>query len=124
MPSETPNPTCVAVAEQFAAVADGETDLDASAAEHVESCLRCQAERAQYRRLMKAMDDLRLTPVPVDPGLEHEILFAIDRRVGRVRGAAGTRVAAAIGGLAAGAAAAGGVIAITVRQRRVARLAS
>ena len=122
MQSETP--LCEIVADQFAAVADGDVHLDDAATSHVDSCLRCQAEQAQYRRLMKAMHDLRAAPVPVDPSLEHEIMFALDHSQGRVRGIVSSRIAAAIGGLAAGAAAAAGVIAITVRQRRVGRLAS
>ena len=122
MPSDTT--TCASVAEHFALVAGGESDLDSVAVKHVETCLRCQAEQAQYRRLMKAMRDLRDAPLSVDPALEHEILFAIDNRDGRVRSIVSSRVAAAIGGVAAGAAAAAGVIALTVRQRRVARLAS
>ena len=122
MPSDPP--TCDSVAEHFASVAGDESALDSRAAQHVDACLRCQAEQAQYRRLMKAMRDLRDSPMSVDPSLEHEILFAIDDRDGRVRSLVSSRVAAAIGGVAAGAAAAGAVIALTVRQRRVARLAS
>ena len=122
MPSEPI--TCASVAEHFAAVAGGESTLDRPAVQHVDSCLRCQAEQSQYRRLMKVMRDLRDAPLSVDPALEHEILFAIDDRIGRARSIVSSRVAAAIGGVAAGAAAAAGVIALTVRQRRVARLAS
>jgi hypothetical protein len=118
------NTTCTSVAEQFASVAGGDTVLDPASAQHVASCLRCQAEQAQFRRLMKAMRELRNVAVPVDPTLEHEILFALDHRDRRIRSRVSTRVAATIGGVAAGAAAAAGVIAITVRQRRVARLAS
>lgn len=122
MPSESP--TCASVAEEFASVAGGESALDPASARHVASCLRCQAEQAQYRRLLKAMRELRDVAVSVDPTLEHEILFAIDHSERRMRDMVSTRVAATIGGVAAGAAAAAGVIALTVRQRRVARLAS
>ena len=122
MPSESI--TCASVAEQFAAVAGGESALDRSVVQHVAVCLRCQAEQSQYRRLMKAMRNLRDAPLSVDPALEHEIIFAIDDRDDRTRGIVSSRVAAAIGGVAAGAAAAAGVIALAVRQRRVARLAS
>ncbi len=122
MPCDTV--TCDSVTEQFASIAGGESTLDDSAVDHVASCLRCQAEQVQYRRLMKAMRDLRDAPVTVDPSLEYEIIFAIDHSTGRVRSIVSSRVAAAIGGVAAGAAAAAGVIAITVRQRRVGRLAS
>ena len=122
MPSESI--TCASVAEQFAAVAGGESALDRAVVQHVAVCLRCQAEQSQYRRLMKAMRNLRDAPLSVDPALEHEIIFAIDDRDDRTRGIVSSRVAAAIGGVAAGAAAAAGVIALAVRQRRVARLAS
>ena len=116
--------TCTELAERLAAAADGREALDPVAVRHIESCLRCQAEQAQYRRLMKAMHDLRTAPVPVDAALEHEIVFAIDQHAARLRSIVSSRVAAAIGGVAAGAAAAAGVIAITVRQRRIAHLAS
>lgn len=117
-------PDCATVAEELAAVVDGERELDPAALHHVGSCLRCQAEQAQYRRLLRAMRELRDVPIPVDPALEHEILYAIDHQTGRVRAFVSSRIAATIGGLAAGAAAAAGVFAITARQRRVARLAS
>lgn len=122
MPSDIP--ICVAVAEQMAAVAGGDVVLDGAAAQHVAACLRCQAEQVQYRRLMKAMHHLRDVPVPADPTLEHEIIFAIDRHDRRIRHVVSARVAATVGGVAAGAAAAAGVIALTVRQRRIGRLAS
>ena len=61
MPSESI--TCASVAEQFAAVAGGESTLDRLAVQHVDTCLRCQAEQSQYRRLMKVMRDLRDAPL-------------------------------------------------------------
>ena len=89
-----------------------------SARVHVGQCLRCQAEIANYRRLRRAMRQLAVSPMPVDPTLEHEILLMLDEFDGR----SGRRVpgyaAATIGGLAAAA----GVIALATRQRRGARL--
>jgi hypothetical protein len=122
MPYEIP--TCASVTEKIASVAGDDLALDGAAAQHVASCLRCQAEQVQYRRLMKAMRDLRDAPVLVDPKLEHEVIFAIDRHDRRIRHVVSTRVAATVGGVAAGAAAAAGVIALTVRQRRIGHLAS
>ena len=117
-------PTCDEMRDRLSMVADGDQPFSPRESLHVETCLRCQAERAQYRRLMKAMNSLRDHPTPIEANLEYEILGYIDAHGDRLARRAGGRAAATIGGIAAGAAAAAGVIALATRHRRVARLAS
>jgi len=56
---------CREAVDAVAQIAAGETDVEAHAAAHVGSCLRCQAEVAAYRRViatMRAMRHDRLVP--------------------------------------------------------------
>ena len=50
---------CEDVADDLAATADGSVLLGRSERRHVESCLRCQAELVQYRKVLRAMRALR-----------------------------------------------------------------
>ena len=43
---------CDAVADLLAGVAEGTVELDGAASHHIDSCLRCQAEVVQYRKLL------------------------------------------------------------------------
>lgn len=108
---------CVEHADELAGTDD--TVLSADASAHVQECLRCQAEVANYRRMRRALRSLAEQPGAEAPELEHRILVALDELDGR----GGTRVpavaAATIGGLAAAA----GVIAIAARRRSGLRLA-
>ncbi len=104
---------CAGVADLLVGIDEIEL-LGAEARTHVEQCLRCQAEAANYRRLRRTMRSLADQPVSVDSMLEHEIMVALDAEDGRVvprvpRGAA----VATLGGLAAAA----GAIAIASRRR-------
>ena len=47
---------CEAIAESLPGVVDGSARLDRAERRHVEQCLRCQAELAQYRKLLRAMN--------------------------------------------------------------------
>ena len=85
---------CEAIAESLPGVVDGSARLDRAERRHVEQCLRCQAELAQYRKLLRAMRLLR-TDVGAVPG----------RRV------------AYLGGIAAAATAAGAGAAIVLVSR-------
>ena len=63
MPSRGVRPelgiTCESVAEALPAIVDGLMTADLDMRRHVEACLRCQAELAQYRKLRE-----RLLPMP------------------------------------------------------------
>ena len=115
---------CRSVSDALAAAAGGERAFGPSELDHLASCLRCRVEESRYRRLMDAMRSLREAPVEADARLESQILVHLDQHGRRWAGHARSRLAAAVGGLAAGAAATAGVIAFTHRHRRAARLAS
>ena len=112
---------CASVSDVLAAVAGGDRAYGPAELDHLASCLRCRVEESRYRRLMDAMRLLREAPVPVDPRLESQILVHLDRHGHRWAWDGRPRVAATV---AAGAAAAAGLIAFTARHRRAARLAS
>ena len=112
---------CRSVSDALAAVAGGDRGIGPAELDHLASCLRCRVEQSRYRRLMDAMHLLREAPVPEDSRLESQILVHLDRYGHRRAWDTRPRVAATV---AAGAAAAAGLIAFTARHRRTARLAS
>jgi hypothetical protein len=61
--------TCADVAETLPSLAGGETGVSRRVRSHVETCLRCQAEVAHYRRQRRQLRALRYEPVESDPGL-------------------------------------------------------
>lgn len=120
---------CETVSIQLAEVADGHTNLPLETDRHVEGCLRCQAELAQYRKLLRALTSLRGQQVIVDDTLLDEILEAIRppasvHKLHRLNYR--NKKAAYIGGFAAAATAAGaaGAIVIASRMAGKQRLAS
>ncbi len=70
---------CHLFATELSEVVDGGDCLDPTATEHFGSCLRCQAELAQYKKLLRALSNLRGQTVAPDDFLLHEILRALDR---------------------------------------------
>ena len=120
---------CETVSIQLAEVADGESPLAEQAGRHVEGCLRCQAELAQYRKLLRALMSLRDHYVFVDDAQLDEILellrpVAPVRRLHRLNYR--NRKVAYIGGFAAAATAgaAAGAIVLASRLAGRQRLAS
>lgn len=114
---------CDVVAEQLAEVAAGAVLLDGPARRHVETCLRCQAELAQYRRLFRSLRSLSDDVAEPSPGLLEDVLASIDAlgdRRALAELVAGRRMAY-LGGLAA--AAGGAAIVFASRSRRWPRLA-
>ena len=119
--------TCDDVADALPAIVDGLEVADLDVQRHVAACLRCQAELVQYRKVLRALHQLRTEVIEPAPGFVPEVLAAI--------GAAGERRAihhllngrrvAYVGGIAAATAAgaAGAILANRARHRRV-RLAS
>lgn len=117
---------CEQVAEDLAGSVDGLQSLGLAQRRHVERCLRCQAEIAQYRKLLRALQSLRSQVLEPAPGLVAEVLANIERAGERhaIRSLLSGRRIAYFGGLAAATAAAtAGAIVFTTRTRR-ARLAS
>jgi anti-sigma factor RsiW len=112
---------CDQIRERLADAVDESTALDAAASRHVGSCLRCQAELAQYRRLLRTLRSLRHQPVEVPGDLAALVLARLDAG-GRTPPWA-RRVAVA-GALAATAAGAAGAIAVVASRKGRLRLAS
>ena len=112
---------CEEIRDVLAGAVDETTVLDVSASRHVGSCLRCQAELAQYRRLLRTLRSLRDVPVAVPADLPALVLTRLDAG-GRTPPWA-RRVAYA-GALAATAAGAAGAIALVASRNRRLRIAS
>ncbi len=113
------NASCEAVAELLPGVVDGTTTLDRADRRHVERCLRCQAELAQYRKLLRAMRGLRVATVPEPTGLVTDVIAHLEAAGERsaVRAALTGRKVAYLGGIAAAATAAGAGAAIVLVSR-------
>lgn len=116
---------CGDVAPHLAVAVDESIPLTRQQRRHAESCLRCQAEMAQHRKLLRALQSMRSDVIEPAPNLLTDILAALQetgeqRAIGSLLSG---RRAAYLGGLAA-ATAAGTVSAIVVTTRtRRARLA-
>ncbi len=107
---------CDAVSLHLAAAADGGDLLPPDVATHVETCLRCQAELAQYRKLLRALTTLRGHFVLPDDRLLDDILESLRPPATVHRLQRRNRRAAYIGGIAAAATAgAAGAIVIAAR---------
>ena len=115
---------CAAMSDALALAARGERSLSLPEQQHLDSCLRCRAERLRYRRLMDAMRALRESPPHTDPQLESQILSRLESHGGRIARRVSSQTAAAVGGVAAGAVAVAGLIALAARHRRVGALTS
>jgi hypothetical protein len=111
--------SCEAVADRLPGVVDGTATLERTDRRHVERCLRCQAELAQYRKLLRAMQGLRSATVPAPTGLVTDVIAHLEAAGERraVRAALTGRKVAYIGGIAAAATAAGAGAAIVLVSR-------
>ena len=115
---------CHAVAEELSSAASDGAALSPATRRHVESCLRCQADLVQYRRLLRTLRSLRTEVLEPAPGLLPEILATIEEAGERhaIRAALHGRRAAYIGGIAAATAAgAAGAIVLASRNSRARR---
>ncbi len=104
------------VAEILPGVVDGTVDIDENTRAFIESDLRCQAELARYKRLLRSLEQLRDQRFEPAPGLLAATLAALSEEGERraIRSLfTGKRLAiagAAIGGVAVAGAAATAVI--------------
>lgn len=113
---------CRDVAEELSAAAEESTVLSHSARAHIETCLRCQADLVQYRKLLRSLRSLRTEILQPAPGLLPEILAGLEHAGERhaIRAALHGRRAAYIGGIAAATAAgAAGAIVLASRSKRL-----
>jgi hypothetical protein len=121
--------TCESVSDILAQVVEGTAIADRSVTRHVDACLRCQAELVQYRKLLRALRQLRTEVLEPAPGLLTDILASLEHAGERraMRSLLSGRRGAYLGGIAAATAAAGAagaiVLASRARQRRL-RVAS
>lgn len=125
MPAE-PARTCASVAEELSATVGSGDALAPATRAHVDTCLRCQADLVQYRKLLRGLRALRTELIEPAPGLLPEILAGIGRagEDHALRAVGRGRRAAYIGGIAAATAAgAAGAIVLATRNRRM-RIAS
>lgn len=100
-------------------------DLPAEAAEHIDTCLRCQAEATHYRKLGRALANIRSQYAVPPEGLTLDILAAIDASQERRAAARRRGALVGLGGLAL--AAAGTVVGAAVvrsRHRNAAKIAA
>ncbi len=111
--------SCEALADLLPGVGDGTATLERTDRRHVERCLRCQAELAQYRKLLRAMQSLRAVTVSEPTGLVTDVIAHLEAAGERraVRAALSGRKVAYIGGIAAAATAAGAGAAIVLVSR-------
>jgi hypothetical protein len=113
---------CEELDADLSAAADGSSPLSLDQRRHVESCLRCQAEMVQYRKLLRAMHALRTEVLEPAPGFLADLLASVEAAGERraVRSLIRGHRAAYLGGLAAATAAgAAGAIVFASRARRL-----
>jgi len=118
---------CDDVADLLPQIVDGGARADARVRRHVESCLRCQAELVQYRKLLRALHNLRTEVLEPAPGTLSGILANLEAagERGAIRSLLTGRRAAYLGGIAVATAAAGaaGALVLAHRSRERMRLA-
>ena len=118
---------CERVADLLPQIVDGTERADPQVRAHVETCLRCQAELVQYRRLLKALRHLRTDVLQPAPGTLTAVLASLEAagERGAMRSLLAGRRGAYLGGIAVATAAAGaaGALVMANRGRRKMRLA-
>ncbi|MGH9300313.1 MAG: anti-sigma factor family protein [Acidimicrobiales bacterium] len=69
---------CGDIAHLLPKVLDNDPHADSAAVAHVSTCLRCQAELARYRRLMRLLHQMREMAPPPPPGLVSELMAGLE----------------------------------------------
>ena len=113
---------CEELAEMVSGSIDGAEIDDWRGRRHVETCLRCQAELARYRKLVRTLRALRTEVFDPGPGFVADILASLEDAGERhlLRSLLSGHRVVYVGGLVATAGAAGAlVIASRTRGRRV-----
>jgi hypothetical protein len=119
---------CDDVAALLPAAVENGTAVEGSVQRHIESCLRCQAELARYRRMLRGLQLLRTRFLEPSPGLLAQTLAAIEEAGERQAVhsiLSGRRLAyvGAIGGAAVAATAATAAMLVHRARRRAVPLA-
>jgi anti-sigma factor RsiW len=120
---------CEEIALLLPAVVDGDEPVALSVQRHVESCLRCQAELARYRRMLRGLQLMRTQFFEPAPGLLAQTLAVIGEASERraIRSLLTRRrlaYAGAIGGALAAAGATAAAVAVHRARRRAGSLAT
>src|SRR5207237_8191362 len=68
---------CEDVSRALPDIVDGAATADLALRRHVDTCLRCQAELAQYPRLLRSLHHLRTEVLEPAPGLLSDILAKV-----------------------------------------------
>jgi hypothetical protein len=113
------------VADLIPGLVDGTVEVDDRTRAFIDSDLRCQAELARYRRLLRGLGALRTTYLEPAPGGLAQTLNALaaegERRVARgILSGRRAVVGAALGGAAVAGAATAAVLAARSRRRLLA----
>ncbi|MHB8328763.1 MAG: anti-sigma factor family protein [Acidimicrobiales bacterium] len=114
---------CDDIAVVLPRVLDGTSRIEHRVVQHVETCLRCQAELARYRRMLRLLGQLRSEHPGVPPDAVGGVLLALHERAGKgsLRSALIRRRLVLVGGLTvATLAAAGGTAALALSRSRAA----
>jgi hypothetical protein len=113
---------CEEIAALLPQVVDSAEPVDLPVRRHVESCLRCQAELARYRRMLRGLQLLRTQYLEPAPGLLAATLAGITA-AGERRAVASvlTKKRLAYAGAVAGAVAAAGTTTVAVVVARARR---
>jgi anti-sigma factor RsiW len=120
---------CEDVARLLPETIDANFPVDLSVQSHIEACLRCQAELARYRRMLRALQQLRTRYLEPSPTLLAQTLASLEE-VGERQAMrsllSGRRLAyaGAIGGAAAAAATTAVLMARSRRRAAALHLAS
>jgi hypothetical protein len=117
--------TCEAISELLPEFADRDSVAEPRIVRHVDSCLRCQAELVQYRKLLRTLHQLRTELIEPAPGVVAGVLATLgaagERRA--VRSIMTGRNVAYVGGIAAATAATAVGAVLFANRSRVRRLA-
>ena len=112
---------CRQVAEQLPGLAAGEPAIDERLSRHVAQCLRCQAEMAAYRRILRHLRSLRHDESSTPPGAIADVLEALAAASLAESAASTNRMlrAAYVGGITVATAAAGAAgVLVWISRRR------
>jgi hypothetical protein len=112
--------TCEEIAERLPHILDHGVPAGGAVVAHVESCLRCQAELARYRRLVRLLHQLQTVEVEPPPGVVADVLSVVEQVAARrlIRSALSGRFLAYLGASLAAAGAGAGLVALAVAHRR------
>jgi anti-sigma factor RsiW len=111
---------CDEVAALLPTLVDGTAPPNLAVEHHVESCLRCQAELARYRKLLRTLHQLRTRYIEPTPGLLGETLALLEEAAerGAVRTYLRGRRLVAVGAIGGTAVATGVTAALLIARSR------